>query len=87
MSFFRSVIISLLLALSSSTKSCQFQEAKNSCITFTVTQGTGCDWMCNYCATTLGTNNYYFVDGVCQYQNGGCVGNPQTGVQYTCCTV
>ncbi len=34
----------------------------NKCITFSVGSGTGCDWMCNYCATNLGTNNYYFTE-------------------------
>jgi hypothetical protein len=59
---------------------------KSSCINFSVGPGTGCDWMCSYCANTLGTNNYYFTSGVCTYQTGGCVGNPQTGVTYTCCS-
>jgi hypothetical protein len=57
----------------------------NGCVSFTVSPGTGCAWMCNYCANSLGTNNYYFTDGVCLYQTGGCNGNPQSGVQYTCC--
>ena len=88
MRFFTSLIVSLFVALSRATESCQqLQQAKNSCVTFSVSQGTGCAWMCNYCANSLGTNNYYFVDGVCQYQPGGCVGTPQTGVQYTCCAV
>ena len=59
---------------------------QNNCINFSVGPGTGCDWMCSYCANTLGTNNYYFTTGVCTYQTGGCVGNPQTGVTYTCCS-
>jgi len=59
---------------------------ENRCITFTVGQGTGCDWMCNYCSNTLGTNNYYFTDNVCSYETGGCVGNPIAGKQYTCCS-
>jgi hypothetical protein len=59
----------------------------NGCISFSVSSGTGCAWMCNYCANNLGTNNYYFTNGVCSYQSGGCVGNPQVGVQYTCCSV
>lgn len=60
---------------------------QNNCINFSVGSGTGCSWMCTYCANTLGTNNYYFTDGVCTYQEGvGCVGNPQTGVVYTCCS-
>jgi len=59
---------------------------KSNCINFSVGPGTGCDWMCSYCANTLGTNNYYFTTGVCTYQTGGCVGNPQTGVTYTCCS-
>jgi hypothetical protein len=59
----------------------------NNCVTFSVTQGTGCAWMCNYCANQLGTNNYYFTDNVCTYQQGtGCVGNPLAGVSYTCCS-
>jgi len=60
----------------------------NNCVTFSVTQGTGCAWMCSYCANQLGTNNYYFTDNVCTYQEGvGCVGNPSAGVSYTCCSV
>ena len=58
----------------------------NSCVSFTLSSGTGCDWMCNYCANSLGTNNYYFTDQVCTYYPGGCQGNPQAGVQYTCCS-
>ncbi len=59
----------------------------NACIQFTVAAGTGCAWMCNYCANQLGTFNYYFTDGVCTYQTGGCVGNPVAGKQYSCCSV
>jgi len=60
----------------------------NSCVTFTVSQGTGCAWMCNYCANQLGTDNYYFTDNVCTYQQGvGCVGNPYAGKSYTCCSL
>jgi hypothetical protein len=59
----------------------------NNCVSFTVTSGTGCAWMCSYCANTLGTNNYYFTDGVCTYQTGGCVGNPMSGQLYTCCSL
>jgi hypothetical protein len=87
MRFFTAIIISLFSTLARSNESCALQQAKNSCVTFSVSSGTGCAWMCNYCANALGTNNYYFVDGVCQYQTGGCVGNPQVGVQYTCCAV
>jgi hypothetical protein len=57
------------------------------CISFSVSAGTGCAWMCNYCSNQLGTDNYYFTDQVCTYQTGGCVGNPQAGVTYTCCSV
>ena len=60
---------------------------KTQCTSFSVGPGTGCAWMCSYCANTLGTNNYYFTDGVCKYQEGGCVGNPSSGVTYTCCAV
>ena len=58
----------------------------NNCISFTVAAGTGCAWMCNYCAQQLGTNNYYFTTPVCSYQPGGCVGNPVAGVSYSCCS-
>ena len=57
------------------------------CISFIIGSGTGCDWMCNYCATNLGTANYYFNPPVCTYQSGGCIGNPQAGVQYSCCSL
>ena len=57
----------------------------NSCVTFQVGAGTGCAWMCSYCASQLGTNNYYFTTGICKYQTGGCVGNPQPSTSYTCC--
>ena len=60
---------------------------KTQCTSFSVGPGTGCAWMCSYCANTLGTNNYYFSDGVCKYQDGGCVGTPVSGVTYTCCAV
>jgi len=73
-----------------SASSCELLEQtitpQNNCINFSVTAGTGCQWMCNYCANTLGTNNYYFTTDVCTYQTGGCVGNPQAGVTYTCCS-
>jgi hypothetical protein len=60
----------------------------NNCVTFSVSAGTGCAWMCQYCATALGTNNYYFTDNVCSYQEGiGCAGNPIAGKSYTCCSV
>jgi hypothetical protein len=65
----------------------QIIDRTNSCITFTVGQGTGCNWMCNYCSSQLGTNNYYFIDDVCSYQTGGCVGEPISGKEYTCCSV
>ena len=59
--------------------------ASDNCISFQVGSGTGCNWMCEHCAETLGTNNYYFTDGVCKYTSDGCIGNPQLGVTYTCC--
>jgi hypothetical protein len=59
---------------------------ETNCITFLVGPGTGCQWMCDYCANTLGSNSYYFLPPVCTYQTGGCVGNPQSGVSYSCCT-
>jgi hypothetical protein len=59
----------------------------NNCVQFSVSSGTGCAWMCNYCANSLGTFNYYFTDNVCTYETGGCVGNPIAGKTYTCCSV
>lgn len=59
----------------------------NNCVQFQVSSGTGCSWMCNYCANALGTFNYYFPDSVCTYQTGGCVGNPLAGKVYTCCSI
>ena len=57
----------------------------NQCIQFSVAAGTGCAWMCTYCANQLQTSNYYFTDSVCTYQTGGCVGNPIAGKLYICC--
>jgi hypothetical protein len=59
---------------------------QNNCVSFSISQGTGCAWMCSYCADKLGPN-YYFTDNVCKYQNSGCVGNPLAGVTYTCCSM
>lgn len=70
------------------TDSCVNDETPaNNCISFSVGSGTGCQWMCSYCEQSLGTTNYYFTDGVCKYQTGGCVGTPQLGTTYTCCSV
>ena len=65
----------------------QCPAVSNGCVSFTVGSGTGCAWMCNYCQQSLGTTNYYFPDGVCSYQSGGCQGSPQAGKTYQCCTV
>lgn len=58
----------------------------SNCVSFSVSAGTGCAWMCQYCQDQLGTTNYYFTDGVCHYETGGCVGNPLVGPTYTCCS-
>jgi len=54
------------------------------CETFQVAPGTGCAWMCDYCASKLGPN-YFFTVPVCTYAQGGCVGSPQPSTLYTCC--
>lgn len=96
MKFFNNIMLLLLSSTLALSQKSVIQEElcheshlikSNTCINFSVGQGTGCSWMCNYCATQLGTSNYYFTDGVCTYQTGGCVGNPQAGVTYTCCTL
>ena len=86
MKIFRFFLFTLFSAALASTEICN-SKVSNSCVTFSVTSGTGCAWMCNYCASQLGTNNYYFTDGVCSYQEGGCVGDPVAGKSYTCCAV
>jgi hypothetical protein len=58
--------------------------ATHACETFQVAPGTGCAWMCDYCASKLGPN-YFFTTPVCTYEQGGCVGNPLPSVSYTCC--
>jgi hypothetical protein len=74
-----SILVLFLMSLLSGVNS--------NCVSFTVSQGTGCAWMCNYCSNQLGTNNYYFTDNVCTYESGvGCVGNPLAGTKYTCCS-
>jgi hypothetical protein len=85
MKFFRAFFI-FIAAINAENLVCKNNNTPNSCITFTISEGTGCAWMCNYCANKLGTNNYYFTDNVCTYQQGvGCVGNPYAGKSYTCC--
>jgi hypothetical protein len=80
------ILISLLSIVAATDVTCRERDT-NQCVQFSVSSGTGCAWMCNYCATQLGTNNYYFTDGVCTYQEGqGCVGNPIAGKTYTCCS-
>jgi hypothetical protein len=83
-------VLGFILTLFALTKSDNLLEPEISltpqCIQFSVGSGTGCAWMCSYCANQLDTNNYYFVDNVCTYQTGqGCVGNPIAGKSYTCC--
>lgn len=83
---FTSFLVFLFTTANGQKDTCA-NDLANNCITFSVTQGTGCAWMCNYCANQLGSNNYYFTDNVCTYQQGiGCVGNPYPGVSYTCCS-
>jgi len=84
------ILASMIMLVSVEMKqTCESKELlANNCIQFSVGSGTGCAWMCNYCANQLGTNNYYFTDSVCSYQEGqGCVGNPVTGKTYTCCSL
>jgi len=91
--FVKSLLLFALSFVLSSSSAQQCDSRKriipsNKCVTFSVTQGTGCSWMCSYCAQQLGTNNYYFTDNVCTYSQGlGCVGNPYAGVSYTCCSL
>ena len=80
------------IATTTTTHKCSNLEVtdntSNQCVQFTVSSGTGCAWMCEYCANQLGTNNYYFTDGVCTYEIGtGCVGSPISGKTYSCCSV
>jgi hypothetical protein len=82
---FLGLLLSIFAIVSKGDDMCQYPN--NNCIQFTVGSGTGCDWMCNYCANQLGTNNYYFTDNVCTYKEGqGCIGSPIAGKQYTCCS-
>lgn len=92
MHFIKAILFSLFTVINSLSV-CQNDSIhsapspSNQCIQFTIGSGTGCAWMCNYCANQLGTNNYYFTDGVCRYQSGeGCVGNPVAGKTYNCCS-
>lgn len=81
-----SKLLLLVLALFSGLAAPVSAVPSNNCYTFTVGQGTGCQYMCNLCSSQLGTDNYYFTDNVCTYESGvGCIGNPQQYKQYTCC--
>lgn len=56
------------------------------CITFTIGDNTGCQFMCDYCLENLGTTNFYFTDWICKNKNGMCTGDPMPWETYTCCT-
>lgn len=56
------------------------------CVTFTIGEDTGCQYMCDYCAENLGTNDFYFTDWICKNKNGMCSGDPTSWETYTCCT-
>ncbi len=84
MNIYKLLLLSFINIANGNQKMCNIN---GNCVTFSVSNGTGCAWMCNYCATKLGTNNYYFTDNVCTYKQGiGCVGNPYAGTLYTCCS-
>ncbi len=84
--FFNTLVLFIYSFVHSHNETCS-RIPLNNCVTFSLGQGTGCAWMCNYCATQLGTNNYYFTDNICTYKSGvGCVGSPAVGISYTCCS-
>ena len=83
---FLRLLFAVAAFVSSSAYGARAVEKSNACTSFQVSAGTGCQWMCTHCANVLNTSNYYFTDGVCTYQTGGCVGSPQVGVLYTCCS-
>ena len=56
------------------------------CITFSIGDGPGCQYMCDYCAENLGTIDFYFTDWICTNKNGVCTGEPMPWETYTCCT-
>ena len=58
----------------------------NECITFTIGEGTGCQFMCDHCYQNLGTDRFYFTDWICQNKDGICTGDPTPWETYTCCT-
>ncbi len=62
------------------------KKSHGDCITFTIGEDTGCQFMCDYCAENLGTNNFYFTDWICKNRNGICTGSPMAYEEYTCCT-
>ena len=65
---FSYLFLSILGLVYSDDKTCKDIIKQNNCVSFTVSQGTGCSWMCEYCQNELGTTNYYFTDGVCNYE-------------------
>lgn len=77
------LVLALLVALVGvSAQMCP----RNNCVSFIIGSGTGCDWMCDYCADALGPS-YYFTTPVCTYTSGGCTGSPISGGTYTCCSL
>ena len=67
--FYRHILTAIVITFANAMNTCTVikQDYGNQCVQFSVSSGTGCAWMCDYCANHLGTNNYYFPDGVCTY--------------------
>lgn len=78
---FLSLIFSYLAIFQKKTK-----QNDEYCITFTIGEDTGCQYMCDYCAENLGTTDFYFTDWICKNKNGMCSGDPMPWETYTCCT-
>lgn len=76
----------LFLSLMSIFTNKKHKTADEYCITFTIGEDTGCQFMCDYCAENLGTTDFYFTDWICKNKNGMCHGDPTPWETYTCCT-
>ena len=79
-------LFKMLFSLMSIFSEKKSKSSHGNCITFTIGDGTDCQFMCDHCSQYLGTNDFFFTDWICQNKNGYCVGNPIPWEEYTCCS-
>lgn len=59
----------------------------NTCITIEATKMIDCSTIGEYCEVALGTENLYFIDGICLYEFNNGYSGTTSSKEYTCCSL